>query len=357
MVSMDGDQAAAAAQAGDKQKGKDPRKHHYVPVFYQRNFANEAGLLWVYDRQRQTLKELHPRVICYEKDLYSVKPENKPRNTQVESKVLSAVDGLGFRGIRSFQTGKACREAEEEVAFFLAFQYSRVPTISRDIRATYAKAIEELGRVMFANVERAKAVLDKYARDTGDSVDVTPESMVEAIQGKHVEIVATEIPFLTNMMEQAVSLTRLLTRLDWEVLVASDETGFIICDCPVVIVPPKGSDQVGFLVPGSAKYFPLTRNLCLRLGEPGRSRKYRKIDKEAVRIVNQNIAANSERFIMGASRVQLENVVSRSGSSGMDSTPRFTIENVQSDDSGTLQKITAQPRRYFYPKDGSDHAL
>jgi hypothetical protein len=46
------------------------------------------------------------------------------------------------------------------------------------------------------------------------------------------------------MMEQAVILTRLLMRLDWEVLVASDETGFIICDCPVVIVPPKGSDQV-----------------------------------------------------------------------------------------------------------------
>src|SRR2546426_8401208 len=38
---------------------------------------------------------------------------------------------------------------------------------------------------------------------------------------------------------------------------------------------------------------------CLRLGEPGTSRKHRKIDKEAVRIVNQNIAANSERFIMG----------------------------------------------------------
>jgi hypothetical protein len=64
-------------------------------MFYQRNFGNEAGLLWVYDRQGSTLKELHPRVICYEKDLYSVKPENKPPDTQVESKLLGAVDGLG----------------------------------------------------------------------------------------------------------------------------------------------------------------------------------------------------------------------------------------------------------------------
>jgi hypothetical protein len=31
-------------------KSGDPRKHHYVPVFYQEGFANDAGLLWVYDR-------------------------------------------------------------------------------------------------------------------------------------------------------------------------------------------------------------------------------------------------------------------------------------------------------------------
>lgn len=335
---------------------KDPRKHHYVPVFYQRNFANDSGLLWVYDRQRRTLKELHPRVICFEKDLYAVKPENKPRDMQVELKVLSVVDSLGFRGIRDFQIGKPNSEAEKEIAFFMAFQWTRVPTMSRDIRVTYAKAIEELERIAFANVDRAKAILERHARDTGKVLEVTPESMVESVQGKQFEIVATETAFLTTMMEQAQSLTEVLLALDWEVLVASEDTGFIICDCPVVVVPPKGSDQVGFLVPGSAKYFPLSRHLCLRLGEPGKSRKYRKIDKEAVRIVNQNMAANSERFIMGPSRAQLETVISRSRSARMESTPRFTIETVESDDDSALQKISAHPRRYFYPKDGAAFA-
>src|SRR5260370_40238993 len=104
------------------------------------------------------------------------------------------------------------------------------------------------------------------------------------------------------MMEQSVTLSRLLGTLDWEILVASDETGFILCDCPVVIVPPKGSAHVGFLIRGSAKYFPLTRSLCLRLDDRGRSRKVRKIDREVVRIVNQNIVASSERFIMVPSK-------------------------------------------------------
>ena len=322
-------------------------------MFYQNYFANVAGLLWVYDRQRQTFKELHPRAICFERDLYAVKHEDRPRDTQVESKILGVVDGLGSWGIRNFQTKRASNEAERAVAFFVAFQYMRVPTISRDIRETYAKGIEEVGRLAFYNIERAKAVLEKYARDTGEQVTVTPESMVEAIQGRHIKFVANEIPFLRNMLNQSVKLSGLLSNLEWEILSTSEETGFVICDSPVVIVPPKGSNQVGFLVPGSAKYFPMSRTLCLRLGNLGTSRGYRKIDKEAARIVNQNIAANSERFIMGADRVQVENIVARSGTAKMENTPRFIVETVQSDDKGALQKVSTQPRRYFYPKDGS----
>jgi hypothetical protein len=145
--------------------------------------------------------------------------------------------------------------------------------------------------------------------------------MVEAVQGKHIKITATEMPFLTNMLEQCTSLAGVLIRLDWEVLVAPDETGFIICDCPVVVVPPKGGRDVGFVVPGSVKYLPLSRSLCLRLGDPGTDRRRRNIDKETVRIVNQNIAVNSERFIRGPSRIQLESIVTRTKCEGVESTP------------------------------------
>lgn len=225
--------------------------------------------------------------------------------------------------------------------------------MSRDIRVTYAQLINELCRVAFANVERAQSILEQVERETGKVINLTPESMVESIREKHFEIVATETTFLTTMTDQAMRLSKILQHLDWEMLIASDETGFIVCDCPVVVVPPKGSRDVGFMVPGSAKYFPLSRQLCLRLGEPGKRRWLRKLDKDGVRTVNLNIAANSERFIMGPSRIQLENVVNRSGSQQIESTPRMIIETVESDDDGSLQKLVSQPRRYFYPKDGA----
>lgn len=352
---MSKEQATENLNRRDK-KANDPRKHHYVPVFYQSNFVNENGLLWMYDRKQKTYKELHPDVICFQRDFYAAKPEDKPRNMEMETKVLRLVDALGFRGVRDFQVGKPNRSAEQEVALFMAFQWTRVPTFSRDIRVTYAKMIEELGRVTFANVERAKAVMQKYAQKIGEDLKVTPESMVKSIREKQFEITATETAFFHQMVEQATSLTNVLLSLDWEVLIAPNETGFIICDCPVVVVPPNLSRQVGFAVPGSVKYFPLSRQICLRLGDQGKKRSLRRIGKEEVRIVNQNIAANSERFIMGPSRVQLENIVSRSGCTDMETIPRFTIETVQSDEDSSLQMISAQPRRYFYSKNAPHSA-
>jgi hypothetical protein len=349
-------ESASPAAVQKAKKAGDPRKHHYVPVFYQKGFANDAGLLWVYDRNKGTYKELHPLSICFKKDLYAVKPEGKAPNMQVETGILKVIDCAGSVGIRDFMVNNPSREAEQEVALFMAFQWTRVPTMSKDIRATYAKLIEELSRIAFANVERARSIIEQHERETGEVIDVTAESMVESVRGKQFEIVATETAFLTTMLEQAMSLAKILLRLDWEVLVASEETGFIVCDCPVVVVPPKGCDQVGFVVPESAKYFPLWRRLCLRLGEPGKRRRLRKVDKEAVRIVNLNIAANSERFVMGPSKEQLENVVSRSASQKIDLIPRLTVETVESDDSGSLQKLSSHPRRYFYPKDGGRQA-
>jgi hypothetical protein len=131
----------------------------------------------------------------------------------------------------------------------------------------------------FANVERAKAIIERHERETGEVLNITPESMVADIRGRHLQFVATEVPFLTNMLEQAVSLSKVITGLNWEVLIAPDDTGFIICDCPMIVVPPKKGVDIGFLVPGCVKYFPLTRMLCLRLGELGGARKHRRVDK------------------------------------------------------------------------------
>jgi hypothetical protein len=87
------------------------------------------------------------------------------------------------------------------------------------------------------------------------------------------------------------------------------------------------------------------------MGERDYGFSYRNASKEEVRVINQNIAVNSERFVMGPSRKQLEHVVARSGTRVPDPAPRTAVEVVQRDrDSGLIRFIFWPQRRYFYPK-------
>jgi hypothetical protein len=328
----------------------EPRKHHYVPVFYQKHFTDSKGLLWVYDRRLRTYKRLHPKSVCFEKDLYTLKHKDGPWERRIESECLSYIDGVGSAAIRELLSGGVNPETYETLAYFIGVQINRLPSAGRAISTVYAAGFSEMTRLMTVNVGRMQKSLDRYTRETGKTLNVSAESMVEAVRGNHLQLTVTEVPFLKAIFERAEFVSKIIMQLDWQILVAPSETGFIVCDNPVVVVPPSGVRAVGFLVPGAVKYFPLTSRYCLRLGSRGRSFGYRKISKETVQIVNYNIAANSERFIMGRDKAQLASVVLRSGSIGEDSTPRFTVETSEQNDDGSFQKFTVQPGRYFYAK-------
>ena len=327
----------------------EPRKHHYIPVFYQNQFTNSKGLLWVYDRCLHTYKELHPRSVCFERDLYALKPENAPRDRRIESLVLSYVDGVGSSAMRGFLSGQPNNQMIQDLAYFIGVQFNRLPSVGKAVSEMWNKIGTGMLRGMTANVGRMQSILERYTRETGKSVAVSAESMVEAVRKDQIEVVATERPFLSGIFTHAETVGGALLQLDWQILMAPTVTGFVICDSPVVVVPPRGVKDVGLLVPGTVIYFPLNYGHCLRFGEAGQSLSYRNVSKETVRIINYNIAATSERFVMGPEKAQLVSVVKRSESSEEDLTPRFTIESVDGSD-GPLLKMTFQPRRYFYRK-------
>jgi Protein of unknown function (DUF4238) len=214
----------------------------------------------------------------------------------------------------------------------------------------YAKTATGVMRMMAADLGRMQSVIERYAQETGEVPGASAQSMVDAVQGNHIEVAATERPFLEHMFSLAESISKVILALSWQILIAPSGTGFIVSDSPVVIVLPKGQNAVGFGVPGAVKYFPLTRQHCIRLGEPGWSRENRKISKDTLQIINYNIAANSERFVMGPGKAQLQSVVVLSESEQEETTPRWVVETTEHKDGGFTQ-TTQQPRRYFYGRE------
>ena len=335
-------------------KRNEPRRHHYVAVFHQKGFAEGDERLWLYDRKLQRYRQVHPRNICCENDLYTIDPEGN-RNLYIELEWLRMVDSDGSNAISRFKKGKLLDEEwQEAFSIYMAQQVTRTP-VFRDLTiASYRAMREEYLRIGFTDVERARHLLENYRRRTGDPANVTPESLVEAVVGGHIQVDVGEGPFLEHMVQQVEFLARAIVAFEWEIIRAPANTGFILSDFPFVVVPSQGRpEDIGLGYPGVVKYFPLTRHLCLRMGDPGYGFVYSNASKENVRVINQNIAVNSERFIMGPSREQLEHVIARSKTAATYRGPRTVVEAIQSDGDSALYRFNFWPRRsYFYPKLG-----
>jgi Protein of unknown function (DUF4238) len=328
-----------------------PRKHHYVPKFYQRGFADLEGLLWVYDRQQQVYRHLAPQVVCREQNLYAVRPDGVPPDQRVETDILSPVESFAATVIR--KTAKRQRPNRDELdmlGFFIGFQFTRLPSFGRAVRGTYNSAINLMARIQFANTERVRDFLDRMRDETGVDDVVEAEGMIEGINSGAIRLVATERPFLENMLQQAQTLAEFTSVAEWRILVAPPETGFIICDHPFsTVAPPEWREQgVSYGIPGASSYFPLTRQLCLRLRFVGFSFDYETVGRREVRIINQNLCANSDRFIMGPEREQLDFVIGRSMCQTPEPGERFLVETIYEREDDGLQKFVILRRRYFY---------
>lgn len=333
----------------------DARRHHYVPQVYQKRFANESGLLWVYDRETGTLGERHPTVICREKDLYAVKPQDAKRDQRLESIVLSQLDGDCATGVRSLihpLTGLPGLYVSSLVAFFVGLQYSRIPSMRDYVTKMWEQNISEMVRLNSVSEGRMQSVISAYERNTGGKIEVSAKSMVEVIQRGGIKLVITETPFLRYVFDTAKMIADTTIRVSWEILRAPVEMGFILCDAPVTVVPPRGVEQVGFHVPGTVTYVPLSRGHCLRLTRPYRRLRYRNVDREMVALINQNIAANSDRFVMSPVREELETVIELSGCKTPNRIPRASFWEREKSDDGSYQGVTVNPRSYFYLPDG-----
>lgn len=68
-----------------------PKKHHFVPEFYQKGFLSEDGELYAYKKTYGSLKSWNPSQILYEKHLHTISIKNQ--KTLILEEFYSQIEG------------------------------------------------------------------------------------------------------------------------------------------------------------------------------------------------------------------------------------------------------------------------
>lgn len=292
-----------------------PRKHHFVPQFWQKHFSVDGtALVWSYDYQDDAVRERSVKSLMQTRDLYTVDPQGLV-DVSLETDELGEVDGDSADLMRAVIAQDGSAGTRTALADFLAVQALRVPAMVKRYgelaQALILQLLEAPSAADYADfIARIQAkggaelALDEAGFNTLRQI---PSTALEAFVDGHVEAVATDdgdpdIPH-TDAIRDVAARSRIAAHLldmTWTVK-RFTEPKLILGDKGVIF--EKGDIDRGLRAP-------LTPTLALFI-EPGPNPPPATIAFEdgrdhEVRDLNYETAARSSRWLIGPSQAAVE---------------------------------------------------
>lgn len=283
-----------------------PRRHHFLPISYLRNFCSDDDSLYVYERGKLPRKSV-PKSEAHIRDFYAYEDEGR-QNFEIE-KVLSKYESEAAPVIQEIvdrQKSKAYRHLESQELEILrrlvALTFVRVPAGRRLDREHIAPAVKKLFESAAQDPQKFAALLqdvpDNEPLSDKERADLIEDARLKILNGYHTQ---PEPPGLRlyAMLHVASMIAEELRQYSCLIVLAPKHDAYITGDTPVVTATEEGGKaQLGtaFGSKDTAIWFPISSKVCLawRRGvEPG----FGKLPPRGVRMVNRNTMRYAERFI------------------------------------------------------------
>lgn len=278
------------------------KRHHAVPQFYLRRFANSKGMLWLHDIERLTAGLVHTSNAMVEKYLYSPEVGDDPHDDSIERFLAEHVEGPAASPLEKLANGDVLSSEERQhLATFLAFQEARIPRMRDNVTSFASELGQKILNLSIAHPESMKAALAKKGHPIPDAILA---HLSEAVRTGGIRVEATKMAWLQATLGTG-EIAEMLFRLPWFVVEAYPGVEFLTSDAPIVKVLTDRSVPRqfagGWLSPSSEATFALDPLRCLVIrpdGKEGRGR----VSKLWCKNVNSRLVSQAKRFVGSSSR-------------------------------------------------------
>ena len=308
------------------------RRHHYLPQMYLRGFADEADLLWVFDRQNDTY--LHQGVLntAVKKDFYTIIGPDGQKTDAVEQMLANSVEGPMKRIIERLDKKNLKWEGEDRaiLALFVGLLRTRNLAFDKDQNESTEQFHRWWAKARHPSVEATEESLRQYESETGEDMsDVSAQELFEMIRGDQYELDNPRQNNIKMMLSLALEIAQAVFRLKWDILAAPKGMSFLTCDNPFTVVPPPFFDDsiqgYGILTPGASTVVPLSSRTAICFYGEGDRTRGAVVYKQFLRNTNIVVAANSERFVIARDEPLLRSVVRKGKLEQWQRPPQFKM--------------------------------
>jgi Protein of unknown function (DUF4238) len=167
------------------------RRHHYLPQMYLRGFADDADLVWVFDRHNNTY--LHQGVIntAVKKDFYTTLDPDGQKTDVVETLMANIVEGPMKRIITRLDRRNLAWEGEDRaiLALFVALLRTRNPAFDKDQNESTEQFHRWWAKATHSSLGAVEESMQDYQEKTEkDMTNVSAQEIFEMIRDHQYEL-------------------------------------------------------------------------------------------------------------------------------------------------------------------------
>ena len=172
---------------------------------------------------------------------------------------------------------------------------------------------------IFYDRDKTKDIFDRFLGTETSFSDC--DAFLEKVQNESISLDFTQHEIVHYTLIMAIDLYPLLMQMRWEILHAINGGYFITSDNPVVQdlpIAPYDKMARAFANPGSAKIFPLSREMCLIAYGKSDIQIHSDVKWNVVTNANIRVIANSDRFVYGCNPKYIQELTSDVQKDGFD---------------------------------------
>ena len=295
-----------------------PREHHYVPQGYLRGFTEAKSILFVVNKEFDTVRKTSPKGTGYLKDFYTVDTIDEKDSAEVEEN-LSKIESRCIPLLDKLIAAKDLPNAEwADIAIYIALQYGRTPHMRNLMDKVATVSVNN-----YIKEALAEALNDpqKYAElkngVAGQSPDSPPipsrEKLAEMVLGPRIieEFNLDNGTYVHSIFRIAWEIADSLLKKHWTILHAPKNSSFITSDNPMTLSISRELqpyETLAVLLPGVIRHFPLNSRTCLVITDEAIKREisHQVISKNEVRKINKLLYGKAFKYVISGNEKLLK---------------------------------------------------
>lgn len=219
-------------------------------------------MVWCCDIETRTLRPSKPENTGFSGNYYSVQDEDGAWHDDIDDWLTTVEDKAAPIYRRLLQGAVPEGQERADFATFVASLYCRSPSVMSAAAAGYARMLQDVMNVAWADRDRFEATIDDavargYVSDSADRDEVW-----DLFRDKKSHVLKVSQNRGLSMLAASDKIQRILFARNWYILEAAEDH-FITCDSPVYRFVPEGHDfgaygDGGFANPAAEITLPLS---------------------------------------------------------------------------------------------------